>query len=59
MPAYDPVASLYLDRGQWFIHHTFSSDPAEAHPVIETSRLPLEAGSLNRVLDDVTRAAHA
>ena len=59
MPAYDAVASLYLEEGQWFIHYAFTPDPAEACSVIETERLPLEEGSLNRVLDDITKAAHA
>jgi hypothetical protein len=60
MPAYDPVASLYLEEGQWFIHHAFSPEPAEeVHAAIEARRLPLEERSLNRVLDDVTKAAHA
>ncbi len=59
MPAYDAVASLYLEDGQWFIHYAFTPDPGEAGSEIETERLPLEEGSLNRVLDDITKAAHA
>ena len=59
MPDYDAVASLYLEEGQWFIHYAFTPDPAEARSVIETERFPLEEGSLNRVLDDITTAAHA
>ena len=59
MPAYDAVASLYLEEGQWFIHYAFTPDPAGAPSVIEAERLPLEEGSLNRVLDDITKAAHA
>lgn len=59
MPAYDAVASLYLEKGQWFIHYAFTSDPTEARSVIEPERLPLEEGSLNRVLDDIANATHA
>jgi len=59
MPAYDAVASLYLEKGQWFIHYAFTPDPTEARSVIETERLPLEEGSLNRVLDDIAKATHA
>jgi hypothetical protein len=59
MPAYDAVASLYLEEGQWFIHYALTPDPAEAGSVIETERLLLEEGSLNRVLDDIAKAAHA
>lgn len=59
MPAYDAVASLYLENGQWFIHYAFRPDPMKARSVIETERLPLEEISLNRVLDDIATAAHA
>jgi hypothetical protein len=59
MPAYDAVASLYLEEGVWFIHYAFSPDSAEVRSVIDIERLPLEEGSLNRVLDDITNAAHA
>ena len=59
MPAYDAVASLYLEEGLWFIHFAFTPDPAEARLVIETERLPLDEGSLNGVLDDIAKAAHA
>jgi hypothetical protein len=59
MPAYDDVASLYLEEGQWFIHYAFTPDPAEVRSAVETERLPLDEGSLNRVLDDITKAAHA
>jgi hypothetical protein len=59
MPAYDAVASLYLEKGQWFIHHAFTPDPTEGRSVIEPERLRLEEGSLNRVLDDIAKATHA
>ncbi len=59
MPTYDVVASLYLEEGQWFIHYAFSSDQAEGGSELEAERLPLDEGSLNRVLDDITKAAHA
>ena len=59
MPVYDAVASLYLEEGQWFIHYAFTPDTAEVRSAVETERLPLDEGSLNRVLDDITKAAHA
>ncbi len=59
MPAYDAVASLYLEEGVWFIHYAFSADSAGIRSVIDTERLPLDESSLNRVLDDITNAAHA
>lgn len=57
MPAYDDVVSLYFEGGQWFIHYAFPPDPTAPRSVIETERLPLGGGTINRVLDAV--AAHA
>jgi hypothetical protein len=59
MPAYDAVASLSLEEGQWFIHYAFTRDRTEARSAIETERLPLEQASLNLVLDDIAKATHA
>jgi hypothetical protein len=59
MPAYDGVASLYREEGRWFVHHAFHPDASETHPVIEAQRVPLDEGSLNRVLDDIAKTADA
>jgi hypothetical protein len=59
MPAYDDVASLYREEGEWFFHYAFSPDPVKTHSVIETERFPLDEGSLNRVLEDIAKTADA
>ena len=35
VPAYDDIASLYFESGQWVIHYAFSADPTETPSVIE------------------------
>ena len=57
MPAYDPMASLYFEGGQWLLHYAFPSDPMEARSVIEAQSLPLSPGTINQVLDSI--ADHA
>ena len=39
VPAYDDIASLYFEGGQWMIHYVFRVDPMEAQSV-ERSRRP-------------------
>ena len=29
MPAYDPMATVYFENGQWVIHHAFPPAPTE------------------------------
>jgi hypothetical protein len=57
MPAYDPMASLYFECGQWVLHYAFPPDPMETHSVIETQALPLSAETINQVLNSI--AEHA
>ncbi len=57
MPGHDDVASLYFEGGRWFIHPAFPPGPKANHSSIETERLPLDRGTIDRVLDAV--AAHA
>jgi len=57
MPTYDPMASLYLENGQWVLHHAFACDSAEPRPANETEELPLSADTINRVLNSI--ADHA
>jgi hypothetical protein len=57
MPAYDPVASLYFEGGQWILHYAFPPDPSAPHSVIETQDLPLSSETINQVLNSI--ADHA
>jgi hypothetical protein len=57
MPAYDPMASLYFEGGQWVLHYAFPPDPGAPHSEIETRALPLSAEAINQVLDSI--AEHA
>jgi hypothetical protein len=57
MPAYDDVASLCFEGGQWVIRHAYPPDPMASSSAIEAECLPLDEVALNRVLDAV--AAHA
>ncbi|MGH7137744.1 MAG: hypothetical protein ACREHD_18505 [Pirellulales bacterium] len=57
MPAYDDLASLYFQDGQWSIHYAFPADALETHSEIETKALPLTEETLSQVLDSI--AAHA
>src|SRR5690349_2475082 len=41
MPAYDDIASLYFEGGQWMIHYTFTSDPSESPSSTGSKALPL------------------
>ena len=58
MPAYDDVVSFYFEGDRWFIHHAFPPDPTAPRSVIEAERLPLDEGTINRVLNAVA-ADHA
>jgi hypothetical protein len=57
MPAYDPMASLYFESGQWLLYYAFPPDPTVTHSVIETQALPLTAETINQVLNAI--AEHA
>jgi hypothetical protein len=57
MPAYDPMASLYFEGGQWMLHYAFAPDAIEPRSAIEAEALPLSAETINRVLDSI--AEHA
>jgi ribosome-binding protein aMBF1 (putative translation factor) len=41
VPAYDDIASPYLNNGQWVIHYTLTADSIEAHSVIDGEPIPL------------------
>jgi hypothetical protein len=57
MPAYDPMASLYFESGQWVLHYSNPPGTTETHAVIETPALPLSAETINQVLNSI--AEHA
>ena len=57
MPAYDPMASLYFEGGQWVIHYNIPSDPSMPQSENEAQPLPLTAGTINQVLNSI--ADHA
>ncbi len=57
MPAYDDVVSLDFEGDRWFIHYALPPESTVPRFVIEAERLPLDEGTINRVLDAV--ADHA
>jgi hypothetical protein len=57
VPAYDDIASLYFESGQWMIHYPFPADPKETHSVIEAEVMPLSEETIIRVLNSI--ASHA
>ena len=57
MPAYDPMASLYFEGGQWVIHSNALPDLAEPRPAAEAQSLPLSRETINQVLNAI--ADHA
>jgi hypothetical protein len=57
LPPYDPVATLYRENGEWFIHSPFpASLQAIARPA-EWTRSPLTDESISRVLVAIARDA--
>ena len=57
VPAYDDIASLYFEGGQWVIHHALSADPLETHSMIESEALPLSEETIIRVLNAIVSHA--
>jgi len=57
VPAYDDIASLYFNTGQWVIHYAFPADPRETHSGIEAEAMPLSEEAIIRVLNSI--ASHA
>jgi len=55
MPAFDDIASLYLEDGEWKLHYVFPNIAAVAK-VSEAESLALSEGAVNRVLEAI--AAH-
>jgi hypothetical protein len=57
MPAYDPMAGLYFEEGQWVLQYPFPPDPIEPSSDVETEAQPLSAQVINQVLNSI--AEHA
>jgi hypothetical protein len=57
VPAYDDIASLYFESGQWVIHYAFPADPTETPSVIGAEGMPLSEETIIRVLNSI--ASHA
>jgi hypothetical protein len=57
VPAYDDIASLYFEGGQWVIHYTLTANPPGPHSVTESEALPLSEEAIVRVLSAI--ASHA
>jgi hypothetical protein len=53
VPAYDDIASLYFENGQWIIHYTFPADPGETDSVIEPKVMPLSEETIIQVLNSI------
>jgi hypothetical protein len=51
VPAYDEVASLYFEGGQWVIYHVFRE--AEAAGIREPEAIPLSERTIVQVLDEM------
>ncbi len=56
MPAYDDIASLYLERDGWRIHYMFPGDPAVA-TLHEAEGKPLTQETLRDVLEEMKQNA--
>ncbi len=57
VPAYDDIASLYFEGGEWLIHYAFPADPGETHSLTEVEAMPLSEETLLRVMNSI--ASHA
>jgi hypothetical protein len=52
MPAYDDIASLYLQDGEWRLHYMFAGTPAVA-TVRKAESCGLSKDAIRRVLDEM------
>lgn len=56
-PAYDDIASLYFESGQWVVHDGDRPDPSETNRVVEIKRRPCNEATIRGILGRM--AAHA
>ncbi len=57
LPPYDPVASLYLESGEWFIHSPFPTNLDAVAKPSEWTRSPLGENSISNVLESIAKYA--
>ena len=50
-PAYDDIASLYLEGDRWVVHYANRPDPKEMESVIEIKARPYSEQSIREILD--------
>ena len=50
-PAYDDIASLYLEGDRWVVHYANRPDPKETESVIEIKPRPYSEQSIREILD--------
>jgi hypothetical protein len=57
LPPYDPVATLYLEHGEWFIHSPFPTNLNALADPTKWTRSPLTEDSISNVLESIARDA--
>ena len=57
LPPYDPVATLYLEHGEWFIHSPFPVNLNAIANATEWTRSPLTKDSISDVLESIVQHA--
>ena len=50
-PAYDDIASLYLEGDHWVVHYANRSDPKATESVIEIKPRPYSEQTIRKILD--------
>ncbi len=50
-PAYDDIASLYFEGGQWVVHYGERPDPMVTHGVVEITPRPYDEQTIRTILD--------
>ena len=57
MPAYDPTAYLMFEGGKWVLYHTSPPNPRGPYSETQAQTLPLNAETINQVLDSIDEHA--
>jgi hypothetical protein len=50
-PAYDDIASLYLEGDHWVLHYAYRPDPTATESVIEIAPEPYSESTIRKILD--------
>jgi hypothetical protein len=53
VPAYNDIASLYCESGQWVIHYAIPADQGHKHAVTEPDGMPVTEETFIRVLNSI------